>query len=239
MAKPGPHEIEGRPRSKGQAVLHRRPPEVLASTAPLRPDAERVTRKRCLWGQPKREPRNSRRTADTSAETRSSDSCTREPAPLPNTLEDYLSLFDSATPEQRAGDYSTSYLVSHFAASRIAELQPDARIIAILREPASFLRSLHLQLLQNHVETEKDLRRAIAFEQDRREGRRLPRNEYWLEAPIFRARAICRAAAPLSRRVPTGAGAGAHLRRFPARQRGDRAQGAALPRRGRHVVPWR
>ena len=34
---------------------------------------------------------------------------------------------------------------------------PDARIIAILREPASFLRSFHLQLLQIHVETERDL----------------------------------------------------------------------------------
>ena len=49
-------------------------------------------------------------------------------------------------------------------------MQPDARIIAILREPASFLRSLHLQLLQNHVETEKDLRKALALEAARRQG---------------------------------------------------------------------
>jgi len=103
----------------------------------------------------------------------------------PATLEEYLSLFDAATAEQLVGDYSTSYLVSHFAASRIAELQPTARIIALLREPVSFLRSLHLQLLQNHVETEKDLRRAIDFEQDRREGRHLPRNRYWLEATQY------------------------------------------------------
>ncbi len=50
-------------------------------------------------------------------------------------------------------------------ASRIAEFEPNARIIAIFREPASFLRSAHLQLLQDHVETEKDLRKAIAREQ--------------------------------------------------------------------------
>ena len=31
----------------------------------------------------------------------------------------------------------------------------------MLREPASFIRSLHLELLQDHVETEKDLRKAI------------------------------------------------------------------------------
>jgi hypothetical protein len=103
----------------------------------------------------------------------------------PRTLEEYLSLFAAALPEQRIGDYSTAYLVSRFAASRIADLQPDARIIAILREPASFLRSLHLQLLQNHVETEKDLRRAIALEKDRREGRNLPRKAYWPEATQY------------------------------------------------------
>ena len=44
------------------------------------------------------------------------------------------------------------------------------KIVAILREPASFLRSLHLQLRQNHVENEKDLGKAIALEAARREG---------------------------------------------------------------------
>jgi hypothetical protein len=83
---------------------------------------------------------------------------------FPQTLEQYLALFAGARPEQRVGEASPSYLRSRTAAGAIAELQPDARIIAILREPASFLRSLHLELLQNHVETEKDLRKAIAAE---------------------------------------------------------------------------
>ncbi len=51
-------------------------------------------------------------------------------------------------------------------------------IIAILREPASFLRSLHLQLLQNHVEVKKELRKAIALEQARSEGRHIPRRSH-------------------------------------------------------------
>ena len=55
-------------------------------------------------------------------------------------------------------------------------------------------------------------------------------------APLLRARALRRAAAPLPRSVPAGAGAGAHLRRLQARQRGDRAPGAALPRGGRHAL---
>ncbi|HYM44947.1 MAG TPA: sulfotransferase, partial [Solirubrobacteraceae bacterium] len=93
---------------------------------------------------------------------------------LPGTLEDYLALFVPARSDQRVGEASSAYLVSHLAPSRIAEIQPAARIIAILREPASLLRSLHLQLVQGHVETEKDLRKAISLETARREGRRIP-----------------------------------------------------------------
>ncbi len=86
----------------------------------------------------------------------------------PDSLELYFSLFAAASPDQRVGEASPTYLRSQNAASRIAELRPDARIIAILREPASFTRSLHLQLLQAHVETEKDLGKALALEAARR-----------------------------------------------------------------------
>jgi hypothetical protein len=92
----------------------------------------------------------------------------------PTTLAAYLALFDDAADEQRAGEASTFYLWSRTAASRIAELQPEARIIAILREPASFLWSLHLMFLQWRVETEKSLQRAMSLEADRREGRSIP-----------------------------------------------------------------
>jgi hypothetical protein len=97
---------------------------------------------------------------------------------LPQTLEEYRQLFAGAARQQRAGEATPSYLFSHTAAARIAELQPAARIIAILREPASFLRSLHLQLLRSHVETEKDLGRAISLEAARREGRSIPRRSH-------------------------------------------------------------
>jgi hypothetical protein len=83
---------------------------------------------------------------------------------LPRTLEEYLALFASARPDQRIGEASPSYLGSHTAAGLIADAQPAARIVAILREPASFVRSLHLQLVQSHVEQEKDLRKAISNE---------------------------------------------------------------------------
>ncbi len=92
----------------------------------------------------------------------------------PRTLDAYLSLFQDAGPERRAGEATPSYLWSEDAARRIAELQPDARIIAILREPASFLRSLHMQFLQTDVETERDLGKALALEARRREGKSIP-----------------------------------------------------------------
>jgi hypothetical protein len=96
----------------------------------------------------------------------------------PETLEEYAALFADAQPGQRVGEASSSYLWSRTAARSIARVQPDARIIAILREPASFLRSLHLQLLQTHVESERDLRRAISLEGARREGKHVPRRSH-------------------------------------------------------------
>jgi hypothetical protein len=101
------------------------------------------------------------------------------PRVLPRTLEAYLALFAPAGAEQIAGEASTEYLRTPAAAERIFALNPDARIITMLREPASFLRSLQLQLLQIGVESERDLERAIALEPERLAGRRIPRGCEW------------------------------------------------------------
>lgn len=98
--------------------------------------------------------------------------------PVPQTLDAYLSLFAGARPEQLLGEASSSYLWSRTAAAAIAEAQPQARIIAVLREPASFLHSLHLQFMQIHVESQGDLRKAISLEPARREGKRIPRRSH-------------------------------------------------------------
>ena len=90
----------------------------------------------------------------------------------PQTYAEYLALFEPAGPDQRVGEASPSYLSSPASARLIAEVQPDARIIAILREPASFLRSLHLQMVRDHVQREPDLGRAIAGEGSARKGGR-------------------------------------------------------------------
>jgi hypothetical protein len=107
------------------------------------------------------------------------------PGGTPTTLEQYLSLFAAARLDQRVGEATALYLWSQTAASRIAAVAPDARIIAILREPASFLRSLHLQFVQTYIETEGDLRKALSLEDERRQGRSIPRHTYWPDALLY------------------------------------------------------
>jgi hypothetical protein len=107
------------------------------------------------------------------------------PEGLPQTLDEYASWFAPAAPAQRAGEATALYLWSRTAAGRIADARPDARLIAILREPASFLRSLHLQLVQTHVETELDLRTALELEAARRQGRDVPTHTYWPQTLLY------------------------------------------------------
>jgi hypothetical protein len=107
------------------------------------------------------------------------------PEGTPQTLAQYRALFAAARPEQRVGEATPLYLWSRTAAARIAAAQPAARIVAILREPASFLRSLHLQFVESYVETENDFAKALALEPERRAGRSIPRHTYWPRALLY------------------------------------------------------
>ena len=51
------------------------------------------------------------------------------------TLEEYAALFDGVTTETAVGEATALYFEYPRTAGRIAELVPDARIIAVLREP--------------------------------------------------------------------------------------------------------
>ncbi len=86
----------------------------------------------------------------------------------PGTLERYLALFADARPDQLAGEASPQYICSPTAAASIAELNSAARLIAILREPADFLRSYHQQMVASNDETENDFRTAVELEGARR-----------------------------------------------------------------------
>ena len=104
---------------------------------------------------------------------------------LPRTLEEYLVLFADAEPGQLTGEASPSYLRSRSAPGLIAEVRPDARSIAILREPASFLHSLHLQFVRALIEPEYDPRRAMQLEDSRRRGGVASRATPWPQALLY------------------------------------------------------
>ena len=114
-----------------------------------------------------------------------STSARRPPAGRPQTLAQYAALFAGARPGQIIGEASPQYLRSRVAAGAIAEVAPGARIIAILREPASFLRSFHLQMVSSGVESERDFARALALEPERRAGRRIPRGCHHPESLMY------------------------------------------------------
>jgi len=93
---------------------------------------------------------------------------------LYKTLEQYLALFRDAGDAQVVGESSVYYLFSEVAAGAIAEFNPRARIVVMLREPVEFLHSLHARLYAMGDEDVADFERALALEEDRRAGRGLP-----------------------------------------------------------------
>jgi hypothetical protein len=101
------------------------------------------------------------------------------PVDLPTTLSEYLALFAPAAPGQLTGEATVFYLWSDTAARNIAQVRPDARVIVMLREPASLLHSMHRHFVRHYMETEKNLRTALALEDHRRHGRHLPQEGYW------------------------------------------------------------
>jgi len=108
----------------------------------------------------------------------------RKPFALPRDIGHYRSQFAGAAAGQLTGEASTTYLWSPSSARLIAAERPDAKIIAVLREPASFIRSLHMQYVESNVENEPDLARALALEDTRRAGA-LPSGTYWPQLLLY------------------------------------------------------
>lgn len=90
------------------------------------------------------------------------------------TEEDYAALFEHCRPGQLRGDASTPYLLSKVAAANIAAVNGDAKIIVMLREPVSFMHSLHMEYVNETAEDETDFARALQKEPLRKAGRCLP-----------------------------------------------------------------
>lgn len=84
-----------------------------------------------------------------------------------HTLERYQALFDGVTTETAVGEGSTWYLYDEAAPGRIRRHVPDARLIAILRNPVDRAYSAFTMLLRDGRETTADFARALDLE-DRR-----------------------------------------------------------------------
>lgn len=90
------------------------------------------------------------------------------------TEHDYAACFMHCHPGQLRGDASTQYLLSKVAASNIRAVNPDAKIIVMLREPVSFMHSLHTEHLNQTLEDEADFARALEKESVRKSGECIP-----------------------------------------------------------------
>lgn len=85
------------------------------------------------------------------------------------TLEAYLHLFRSAKGCRAVGEASTIYLHNELAPEKIKKLLPNAKLIAILRDPAERAYSNFLHLLRDGREPLNDFRVALREEAKRRE----------------------------------------------------------------------
>ena len=85
--------------------------------------------------------------------------------------ESYLKLFSQAKSAKILGESSDHYLCSQVAAQEIHQFNPEAKIIIFLREPVSFLRSLHNHFVKVTNEEEEDFIKALALEKDRVQGK--------------------------------------------------------------------
>lgn len=86
--------------------------------------------------------------------------------------ERYLRLFENAGEALYAGESSVFYLLSAAAAREIHAWQPRAKLIVMLRDPVDLLASHHNQIVFEGYETEKDFRRALDREAERRTAHR-------------------------------------------------------------------
>ena len=103
----------------------------------------------------------------------------------PATLQEYLSLFDDAPPRSaRRRGLRLLSVVSHRAGSD-RQVAPRARIVAILREPASFLRSLHCSACSRVTRPSATCVGRSALEEARRQGRSLPRRSRWPQVLLY------------------------------------------------------
>jgi len=102
------------------------------------------------------------------------------------TQDEYLALFRDANDDQHAGEASPWYLYSKTAAQEIRDFDGAAKAIVMLRNPVDVMYSQHSQLVFNQREDLTDFAQALAAEDDRMAGHRLPADAIRPEALYYR-----------------------------------------------------
>jgi hypothetical protein len=95
--------------------------------------------------------------------------------PRIKTAEDYARLFADSTEQHLSiGEASVYYLRSSVAIANIHRFNPDAKIIAMFRNPIDMVYSLHSQLLDWSEEIEEDFETAWRLQERRSRGLDIP-----------------------------------------------------------------
>ncbi|NNG03140.1 MAG: sulfotransferase [Inquilinus sp.] len=80
---------------------------------------------------------------------------------------EYRALFAGVTNESAVGEACAGYLYDPDAPARIHRLIPDAKLIAVLRDPAERAYSSFMQQVRDGIETTTDFAEALSLEADR------------------------------------------------------------------------
>lgn len=114
-------------------------------------------------------------------------------APLPYTVRDealYLELFAGGENRRCRGEASVWYLSSTRAANEIRAFAPEARILVMLREPVEMARSLHALYCRSGNEDLPNFADALAAEEARKRGERIPAGAYFPMGLLYRESAM-------------------------------------------------
>src|ERR1022692_1315894 len=105
------------------------------------------------------------------------------------TTEDYDRLFAGAERAQLRGEASVHYLHSKEATAAILRRRPDAKFIALVRNPLDMFVSWHNQSLNHLYEEELDPERAWMLQKERARRRRIPK--LCREPAFLQYKALC------------------------------------------------
>lgn len=87
--------------------------------------------------------------------------------------EQFLNYYRDAGDKSISGEVSVWNLFSRSAAQKIFDLNPDSRIIILLRNPVDMLYALHSNHVFNDNEIIADFEEALSAEEDRKKGKRI------------------------------------------------------------------